>query len=311
MKADFIPSISDFVPFKDRAVLERVRGLKGEDYLKHPNPDFKIRIVNDDMLNTIFVADMFSTIVRARDEGRKAVLILPNPAPSYAHLAELINRCRVDCKHVVTFNMDEWADAEGNIADERYPQSFIRSTKRFLLGKIDPELRMPEAQLHYPTTENIAHYSELIEEAGGADVCYSGPGWAGHLAFIDPDVPEFAGSLEEFLEMGARVTQLHPLTVAQNSLHASFGASGDIAAVPSHAATIGPRDVKRARRRVEMHGITTAGSFVTWQRMISRLVLHGPVTPKLPTSILQLFGAEVYVTQTLAAPVEADFDRQY
>jgi len=31
----------------------------------------------------------------------------------------------------------------------------------------------------------------MIEDAGGADICYSGPGWTGHVAFVDPDAPEF------------------------------------------------------------------------------------------------------------------------
>ncbi len=311
MSQEFSFKPAPFIPFSDQAEIRRVKALSWEEYLRHENPDFQIQVVDNDMLETIFVTDMFHTILRAGQEGRKAVLILPNPSPSYRHLAYLINRFRVDCKHVITFNMDEWADEEGRIAGENYPQSFIRSTKKLLYANIDPDLRMPQSQIHYPTTQNISSYSDMIQDAGGADVCYSGPGWTGHLAFIEPDVPEFEGDLESFLKMGARVTTLHPLTVAQNSLHGSFGASGDIANVPPKAATIGPLDVARAKRRVEMHGITTAGTHVTWQRLISRLVLHGPVTPKIPSSILQKLGAEVFVTQMLAAPIEPDFVFQY
>lgn len=303
---------SEFVPFQDQKEIERVKNLTREEYLNHSNPNLKIHIVPNDMLNTILVADMLNTIIKAKEEGRNAVMIIPNPSPSYKHLAMMINTLGIDCKHVITFNMDEWADDRGNIADENYPQSFIRSTKEFLFSNINPELRMPEENIKYPTTENISYYSDLILEAGGADVCYSGPGWSGHLAFIDPDVPEFAAdSIDELMQYGARVTTLHPLTIAQNSLHGSFGASGDIANVPPKAATIGPKDVAAAKRRVEMHGITTAGSHVTWQRMISRLVLHGPVTPKLPTSIMQVLGADVYVTENLAAPIVPDFEFQY
>ena len=101
------------------------------------------------------------------------------------------------------------------------------------------------------------------------------------------------------------------MTIAQNSLHGCFGASGDLAAVPPKAATIGPKDVLAAKRRFEIHSLTTAGTFVTWQRMISRLVLHGPVTPKVPSSILQLVPTDVYVSETLAAPIEPDWIFQY
>lgn len=311
-KKNFTFEPASFVPFKDKEVLERVRTLTGEDYLKHENPEFKINIVPDDLLNTIMLTDMLATIIEAKEEGRNAVMIIPNPSPNYKELAWMINKLRIDCKHVITFNMDEWADENGNIADESYRQSFIYSTKKYLLNNIDPELRMPEENIIYPTNENIDRYSDMIEEAGGADVCYSGPGWSGHLGFIDPDVPEFAtDSVEEFMEMGARIATLHPLTIAQNSLHGCFGASGDIANVPPKSATIGPKDVANAKRRIEMHSITTAGTFVAWQRMISRLVLHGPVTPQVPSSILQLTGADVYVTETIAAPVEPDSEFQY
>lgn len=309
MTFTFTPSA--VVPFRDQASIDAVRTLTGEEYLRHPNPDFQITIYDDDLLGTMFVNDMVTEIVRARDEGRRCVMIVPNPAPAYRLVAWTLNRLRVDCSHVTTFNMDEWANEDGVVADTSYPASFISATKRFWWDELDPDLRMPAEQLVYPTTENIGHYSELIQEAGGADVCYSGPGWTGHLAFIEPDVPEWSDDLEEFLIQGARITSLHPLTLAQNSLHGCFGASGDIAAVPPKAATIGPLDVARARRRVETHSITTAGTRVTWQRLISRLVLHGPVTPKVPSSILQRLGAEVRVSRTLAQPVEPDWEFQY
>lgn len=309
MTFTFAPS--EFLPFRDADVIARVRTLTGDAYLAHENPGFRIRVLPDDQVGASFVADMVGEIVRARDEGRRVVMIIPNPNPAYRQVARLLNRMRINCAHVTTFNMDEWANEDGEVADESYPGSFIRATKRFWLAELDADLRPPEGQICHPTTANIGHYSDLIAEAGGADVCYSGPGWTGHLAFIEPGVPEWSTDLEEFLTQGSRITSLHPFTVAQNSLHGSFGASGDMAAVPPRAATIGPLDVARARRRVETHAITTAGSFVTWQRLTSRLVLHGPVTPAVPSSILQRLGADVVVSETLAAPVVPDYEFQY
>ena len=45
---------------------------------------------------------------------------------------------------------------------------------------------------------------------------------------------------------GARLVELHPMTIMQNALH-SFG--GDWSWVPPKAATIGPREVLGARHR--------------------------------------------------------------
>jgi glucosamine-6-phosphate deaminase len=308
----FVFEPAGWIPFKDKEVLERVRKIGIKDISKHPNPDFRINLVKDDELEFIWLADMFHRIKTSADENKKVVLILPNPAPVYKKVAYLINKFKVNCRNVYTFNMDEWADENCNIADENYPQGFLNSTLRFLYNEIDPALRMPRKNICAPTTKNINYYSRLIEEAGGADICYSGPGWTGHLAFIDPDVPELsAGSLEEWKKLGARVVTLNPITIAQNSLHGSFGASGDMANVPPKAATIGPADVIAAKHRIELHGLTTAGSFVSWQRLVSKLVLHGPVTPSVPSSILQTLRTDVYVTETLAKEVRPIWDMQY
>jgi len=151
----------------------------------------------------------------------------------------------------------------------------------------------------------------MIADLGGADICYSGPGWTGHLAFIEPDAPEFAGDLEEWKQMGPRVCTLSPLTIAQNSMHGSFGASGDLCAVPPKAATIGPAEVIAAKMRIDLHAISVDGSRVSWQRMMTRLVLHGPVTPRLPTSILQTLRTDVWVSESAAQDIEPRWDIGY
>jgi glucosamine-6-phosphate deaminase len=142
-------------------------------------------------------------------------------------------------------------------------------------------------------------------------VCYSGPGWTGHLAFIEPDAPEFDAPLEEWKQMGARLVTLSPFTLAQNSLHGCFGSSGDIAAVPPKAATIGPADVIAARSRMEFAALSIHGTQTAWQRLVARLVYHGPVTPRLPTSILQQLSTNVYISETIASDVRPDADKGY
>jgi len=39
----------------------------------------------------------------------------------------------------------------------------------------------------------------MIDDLGGADICYSVPGRTGHLAFIEPDAPEFQKPLEKWI----------------------------------------------------------------------------------------------------------------
>ena len=299
----FVPG--DYVPFRDREVCERLRKISGKDLEKHPNPDFQIKV----MMNThpVLIATLFARIKDASEHDRKITLILGNPEPeTYIPLAQLINYFQVDCRKVHIFAMDEWADDQGNIAPETYKAGFAHSMLKYFVYQIDEKLRMPMENVHYPSNKNIGDYSKMITDCGegGADICSSSPGWTGHMAFIDPVSEFITDNMEEYLQQEARIVTLHPLTVAQNSLHGVFGQSGYVADVPPKAATIGPVDVKNARERIEVHALLTNNTFSSWQRMTSRLVLHGPVTPLVPSSMLQLMKTQVYVSEEIAAPFE-------
>lgn len=302
--SNFTYQPSKYVPFRDMEVLERCRKITREEITKHLNPDFKISVIPDNMVELMWVTDMFYRLKEAADAGRKIVVITPNPCPVYAKVAYLINKFRVSCKNLYTFNMDEYANDKGEIAPEDWPMGFMYSFKKYFYSQIDPDLRPAEKQCQGPTDKNIKDYGKMIADAGNADICYSGPGWTGHLAFIEPDAPEFAGSLEEWKKMGPRVCTLSPFTLAQNSLHGSFGYSGDIALVPPMAATIGPAEVIASKNRIDINAITVHGTTTSWQRLITRLVAHGPVTPKLPTSIHQLLRTDFWISETSAQNIE-------
>ncbi len=302
---DFAFKPGDYVPFKDRELCERLRKLSGRDLEKHPNPDFKIKV----MLNPhpVLIGTLFNRIRESDQLDKKLTLILGNPEPdTYIPLAQLINYFRVNCRNVHLFAMDEWADDQGNIAPETYKAGFAHSMLKYLVFQIDEDLRMPLENVHYPTNRNIGSYSKMITECGegGADLCSSSPGWTGHMAFIDPVEEFLRDNMDEYLQLEARIVTLHPLTVAQNSLHGVFGQSGYLADVPPKAATIGPVDVLNARERIEVHALLTNNTFSSWQRMTSRLVLHGPVTASVPSSMLQLMKTQVYVSEDLAAPFD-------
>lgn len=134
--AMFTYSPSKWVPFRDMEAIDRVRRIRREDIDKHPNPDLRIRVVEDAMVDFLWVSDMFYRIKRAADAGERCVLIMPNPAQSYRKVAHLINTFRVDCRRLHTFNMDEYADEHGHIAPESYPQGFARAFKKYFWSQI-------------------------------------------------------------------------------------------------------------------------------------------------------------------------------
>ena len=309
--SEFDYSPSKWLPFQDKAVLDRVRNIKREDIEKHPNPDFNIQVVPDADVVWLFVTDMFHRIKTAADAGLPVVLILPNPCHAYARVAQLINRFQVDCSRLHAFAMDEFADQDGNTAPESWPQGFMHALKKFLYFRIDEKLRPPASQFKAPTTDIIDDYGRMIADFGGADACYSGSGWAGHVAFVEPDAPEFDAPLEEWKKMGPRIVTLSPFTIAQNSLHGSFGMSGDMAKVPPKASTIGPAEVIASKYRMDMNSLTVDGTSVSWQRLITRLVAHGPVTPRVPTSIVQTLPTDFYISETNARNIEPIWDKEY
>lgn len=300
-----------FIPFRDPEVIARVRRIKRADITRHRNPDFRITVVPDAEIEFLWITDMFFRIQSAMEAGRPFVAILPNPWPGYSKLARMLNRARVDCRRLHTFNMDEYADEHGRIAPESWEFGFGHAFKKYFWSQLDRRLRPPEKQVHLFTDRNLKDYGRMLADLGGADICYSGPGWTGHLAFIEPDAPEFAGDLEAWKSMGPRICTLSPFTIAQNSLHGCFGSSGDLCAVPPKAATIGPAEVIAAKHRVDLHAITIHGSFASWQRLTTRLVLHGPVTPRIPASILQTLRTDVWVSETAAADIVPRWDRGY
>ena len=181
---DFEPA--QFLSFRDQKVCNRVRKIKRADLCKHPNKNFKIRIIEDESNFFFqFATHLVAGIKQAAEEGRQHVIILPAPWPHYRWVAHLINTMGIDCRHVHTFNMDEWADQDGRSAPKDWPGGFQYWMWNDLFNNIDPKLRMPEKQIHFPGRKNVNDYSNMIEDLGGADVCYGGIGWCGDNGFFE------------------------------------------------------------------------------------------------------------------------------
>jgi glucosamine-6-phosphate deaminase len=300
---DFDYDLAQFISFRDREACDRVRRITREQLPNHENPDFRIRIIEDPAnFYRAFADDLVGRIRAAHDEGRPFVAILPvGPMPQYELAARTINQERLSLTHVHTFNMDEYANEQGKTAPVTWPGSFQRAMQERFFGLIDPELRPPETQTHFPTDAAIDGYSARLDELGGADVCYGGIGWCGHIAFWESHLgSEFEGDLEAYRQAGARLVELHPMTIMQNALH-SFG--GDWSRVPPKANTIGPREILGARHRsFWLDG--DLGGGVSWQRFIARLVAHGPVSEFVPGSILQAARTDYTILGGVADDVE-------
>jgi glucosamine-6-phosphate deaminase len=300
---EFQYGLSDFIPFKDAKECERVRKIKKEDIVKHHNPDFKIKVIEDpNQFYIEFALDLVSRIKKSADSNEKLVLILPvGPVPQFEIAARLINELNLSMKNVHTFNMDEYADENGNTAPIDWPGSFQKAMWENFFNKIKPELRPDNKNIHFPTKDALPNYGKMIEDLGGADCCYGGVGWCGHIAFWEAHLGfEFGNDLEAYKKQGPRCVELHPMTIMQNALH-SF--SGDWSWVPPKANTIGPAQIVGAKdRSFWLDGYIGGG--VSWQRFIARLAAHGPVNTLVPASLLQTVPGTYTILGGVADNVE-------
>ena len=168
-------------------------------------------------------------------------------------------------------------------------------------SKVRPELLPPDSQIHFPTKDALPDYGKRLADLGGADVCYGGIGWCGHIAFWEAHLgEEFGDDLAAYKQAGPRCVELHPMTIMQNALH-SFG--GDWSWVPPKANTIGPAEILGAKHRsFWLDG--DLGGGVSWQRFIARLVAFGPVNTYVPGSILQTARTDYTILGNVADDVE-------
>ena len=300
----------DFYPFQNQAEIDRVRKITKDEIValngKHPtNPNIRLDVIRNDEFEMVMIADMVKRIVDSDRYDKQVVMIMCNPNPTYRKVAYMLHELNVNCRNVKFYMMDEWADEDGNIAPLSYMPGFGYAFEEFMVSQI-MDLGFKRENFIYHSNEITPVYSKMLQDDGEADIVYSGPGWPGHLAFIDPVEDWFKPTMEEYLQQGAKVAHLHPLTIAQNSLHGGFGCSGDISRVPPMGAMMGPRDAMMAKNVLDMHGITTAGSRVAWQRLTSRLCIFGEPDQHVPASILQLRDKPTHMimSENIAATIE-------
>ena len=296
-------ALAKFLPFQDEEECARVRKIKKEEICKHSNPEFKIRIIEKpEDFYLEFALAIVGRIKKANESNKKIVAIFPvGPMPQYPVAVSLINRFKISCKNLISFNMDEYANEKGESSPADWPGSFQKTMREEFFLKIDADLRPPENQIHFPTTDVLSSYGKMIEDLGGADVCYGGIGWCGHIAFWEAHLgEEFGDDLDSYKKAGPRCVELHPMTIMQNALH-SF--SGDWSWVPPKANTIGPAQIIGAKdRSFWLDG--ELGGGLSWQRFIGRLVAHGRVNTLVPGSILQTVPGTYTILSGVAENVE-------
>jgi glucosamine-6-phosphate deaminase len=211
--------------------------------------------------------------------GDRVVFIVPvGPVGQYDLLAERCNASRLSLRRLVLVNMDEYLTADGrDWIPSTDPLSFRRHMAIHFYERLDPELAPPVEQRIWPDPRDLGSVERARRRWGGVDVCFGGVGINGHLAFNEPPEPGERVSVGDFRARPTRVLRLSRETVVINSVTA---ARGNLDRIPAQAVTVGMKEILESRKvRLYMNR--------EWQSAIVRKMLHGPVTPAVPASLLQ------------------------
>ena len=279
------------------------KGVKREDFW---HKDFTpVECENIYEFDTLMGHEIALRIKAAADRGEKLAMILPvGPMGMYKWASYFLNAWDVDCAHVYTFNMDEWADSEGNTLSNENPASFEYSMKAAFFDKIHKTV--PESQRNFATKTNLPTYPEKIRalKAEGTElVLVFGIGRMCHIAFWEPQFAEEYATLEEWKAEPYRIAaKLHPLTIEQNAI-TSFKSRTTL--VPCRANTIGPGLFLQADSIIGgCDGWLGRG--MSWQAMSVLTTLHYGPDMNITSSFMPTLPGKLFYLKELAGPLTAE-----
>ena len=269
------------------------------------NKDFSPVMCNSlDEFNVKMGHEIANEIKKANERGEKIAFILPvGPMGMYKWAVYFLTEWNVSCKNVWCFNMDEWADADGNtITGEASFQNAMETAFYNPLG----ELTVPKDHRNFATKDNLPTYPEKIaalKKDGAKLVLVYGIGRMCHIAFWEPQFGSEFTSDEEWLKQPYRIAaKLHPLTIEQNAI-TSFRSRTSM--VPCRANTMGPGLMFQADYAIGgADGTFSRG--MQWQGMSFWMTLRYKPTRFITSSFIPTIPGKLFFLEELAGPLCPD-----
>lgn len=245
--------------------------------------------------------EIANEIRKANAENRKLIFILPvGPMGMYKWAVYFIKEWNVSCQNVWCFNMDEWADGDGNtITGEASFQSAMENAFYNPLG----ELMVPVSHRFFAVKDKLPTYPSKIAELknqGAKLVLVYGIGRMCHIAFWEPTIGAEFDSDEQWLAQPYRIgVKLHPLTIEQNAI-TSFKSRTSL--VPCRANTIGPAIMFSADYAIGgADGAFSRG--MQWQGMSLWMTLRYGPTRFVTSSYIPTLPGKLFYLKELAGPL--------
>ncbi len=198
------------------------------------------------------------------------------PIGLYQQLVAWYEKGDLDFSEVRTVNLDEYKGLS-----RENDQSYYY----FMHHNLFDHVNLPAENSHLPngmepdSDRECRRYSELIRSMGGVDLQLLGIGHNGHIGFNEPG--------------DAFDNDVHCVNLTQSTIEANkrFFASADD--VPKQAYTMGIKTIMQAKKIL----IVASGED---KADIVRDAFFGPITPKVPASVLQLHNDVTLVADEAA-----------
>lgn len=186
------------------------------------------------------------------------------PIGTYKQLIEWYNKGDLSFANVRSVNLDEYKGLSGD-----HDQSYRYFMQNNLFNHVDIDVAntsVPNGKAEDADAE-CAAYDAHIRELGGIDLQLLGMGHNGHIGFNEP--------ADEF------VAPTHVVELAQSTIDANKRFFASEADVPRQALTMGMAAILQARSVV----VVVSGED---KAEIVHKAFFGPITPRVPASLLQL-----------------------
>jgi glucosamine-6-phosphate deaminase len=230
----------------DAELLADAARLTADDLVGLSRPGFRVTIY--DTLEDFYCAEALEYLEAWQETtpSKPAGICGPiGPTEQLPLVARIVNATGMKLHDCHFWGMDEWVE-NGKPVPITHPLSFAKADLDLCFNRIDKKLRMPDANLRFPTGD-LEGYSNSYNQIRCV-IMQGGQGEVKHWAFNDP--PKRQGQWKdqppppaEYRKLKTRVTDLHPMTVIQN---ARTSGGGYIAMVPTQAATVGPVETWKA-----------------------------------------------------------------
>ena len=234
---------------------------------------------------------MAKTIEKNNEKGKRTVIICPvGPIGQYPIFAQKVNARKISLKNSCFINMDEYLDENGQSIAYENRLSFSATMDRVLYSQIEPSLLMDQSQRLFPLPGHEEEIDALIDSFEKVDLCLTGVGINGHIAFNEPPAESDPIKDSEFKDIGTRCADIARETIVNNGANKMYGAL-DI--FPRLCITLGMRQLLKAE-------VLKVYLYCPWQWGIMRKIALEEESRLAPASFLQSHkNAEMVITEQL------------